>query len=693
MAGVAALLDQKLASTQGNLNPQLYALAATAPASYHDTTVASSGVSSCSATTASLCNNSMTLLSGGAQAGFTVGTGYDQATGLGSLDVAAFLNNYSPTMTTPLVMVNLSSASITTAQPLTVTITVSGNSGTTPTPTGTVTLSGGGYTSPALTLTFGSDTITLPAGSLATGTSTLTASYAPDPSGSLFFNAASGSSSVTVTAVAKITPAIALAFSPPNVTTAQDLRVTVAVAGGSGNQTPSGTVTLTSTGYSSGPVILQNGSALISLLASSLQTGVDNVTANYTPDSASSSIYNSASGSSSITVTAVPKITPTVTVTPSASSITTAERFFVQISVDGGTGNLPPTGTVKLVIGGFSMSGFVGVGSGSFEVVPGSIPPGNDSLTVTYTPDGYSTSIYNTASGSNTVSVTMPTPLVIVTPVPSTITAAQGLTAQVTVVFNSGFPAPTGSLTLTSGSYSSGAIGLTSGSASIAVPAGALALGTDTLTAAYTPDSTIYSAATGSSPVTVTAVPPPSFAISGNSVTISTSGTTNSNNSTITVSPANGFTGSVTLTATVSTSPTGATHTPTLTLTANPVSITSAAAVTTTLTIATTASQITPCVAANETPTGIPWYAQGGAVLACALLFGIAPKRRRWRTMLGALMLLCALAGGIMACGGGKSAACTTAFFPGTTAGSYTITLTGTSGSTSATNTINLTVN
>jgi len=96
MAGVAALLDQKLGSAQGNLNPQIYASAAAAPASYHDTTVASSGVGSCSATTASLCNNSVAnLTGGGAQAGFTVGTGYDLATGLGSLDVAAFLNNYN----------------------------------------------------------------------------------------------------------------------------------------------------------------------------------------------------------------------------------------------------------------------------------------------------------------------------------------------------------------------------------------------------------------------------------------------------------------------------------------------------------------------------------------------------------------------------------------------------------------------
>lgn len=41
MAGVAALLDQKLGSAQGNLNPEIYKMAASAPTAFHDTTVAS----------------------------------------------------------------------------------------------------------------------------------------------------------------------------------------------------------------------------------------------------------------------------------------------------------------------------------------------------------------------------------------------------------------------------------------------------------------------------------------------------------------------------------------------------------------------------------------------------------------------------------------------------------------------------
>jgi hypothetical protein len=108
MAGVAALLDQKLGSAQGNLNPALYQLAASVPAAFHDVTVASSGVSSCSVNTPSMCNNSIpgpTGLTGG-QAGYLVTTGYDEVTGLGSLNVGTFLNNLVSSPIVPYIQVN-----------------------------------------------------------------------------------------------------------------------------------------------------------------------------------------------------------------------------------------------------------------------------------------------------------------------------------------------------------------------------------------------------------------------------------------------------------------------------------------------------------------------------------------------------------------------------------------------------------
>jgi peptidoglycan/LPS O-acetylase OafA/YrhL len=119
------------------------------------------------------------------------------------------------------------------------------------------------------------------------------------------------------------------------------------------------------------------------------------------------------------------------------------------------------------------------------------------------------------------------------------------------------------------------------------------------------------------------------------------------------------------------------------------VSITGTAAGSATLTIATTAA--VGCTQAYQTPRGVLWYTGGGAALACVLLFGIPARRRRWRLALAMLALLVALLGGLAACGGGLvSPPCTPT--PGTTPGAYTITVTGTSGATTATGTVTLTV-
>jgi subtilase family serine protease len=98
MAGITALLDAKLGTASGNLNPMLYKLASSAPTAFHDVTVATSGVSGCTVSRASMCNNSVPGPDGlsGGQAGFLVTTGYDEVTGLGSLDVNKFLNDQTP---------------------------------------------------------------------------------------------------------------------------------------------------------------------------------------------------------------------------------------------------------------------------------------------------------------------------------------------------------------------------------------------------------------------------------------------------------------------------------------------------------------------------------------------------------------------------------------------------------------------
>jgi hypothetical protein len=123
---------------------------------------------------------------------------------------------------------------------------------------------------------------------------------------------------------------------------------------------------------------------------------------------------------------------------------------------------------------------------------------------------------------------------------------------------------------------------------------------------------------------------------------------------------------------------------------ASPVSITGTNAGTAIMTISTTAA--TSATLVHPKLPGVPWYA-AGATLACLLLFGIPARRRRWQTMLGMLALIVALSGGLLACGGGGSGGGGGGTGnPGTTAGTYTVTVTGTSGTVTAIGTVSVIV-
>jgi len=75
------------------------------------------------------------------------------------------------------------------------------------------------------------------------------------------------------------------------------------------------------------------------------------------------------------------------------------------------------------------------------------------------------------------------------------------------------------------------------------------------------------------------------------------------------------------------------------------------------------------------------------------MLFGVPTQHRRWRSIFGIFALLVVLACGVSACGGGSSGgAPPPPSNPGTTPGTYAITVTATSGTTTAIGSVNLTV-
>ncbi len=99
-AGIGALINHSVvrSGTQsgaglGNMNPKLYSLAQTAVGVFHDTTTGNNIV------TVSCPRRSLGCTSG--PVGFTAGSGYDQTTGLGSVNVTALVSAWSSRISIP----------------------------------------------------------------------------------------------------------------------------------------------------------------------------------------------------------------------------------------------------------------------------------------------------------------------------------------------------------------------------------------------------------------------------------------------------------------------------------------------------------------------------------------------------------------------------------------------------------------
>lgn len=719
MAGVAALLNQSLAAPQGNLNPTIYSMAASTPAAFHKVSIASSGVSNCSVSTPSMCNNSVagpTGLTGG-QAGFLLGAtgGYSEATGLGSLDVTQFINNYAasnrfvPTVTVmgPPSVVSTASASVL--------ITVTGNS--TP-PTGTVTLSSGSYESSPSTLDIpGTNSngvyIVIPSGVLAVGTDTITANYTSTSSS---YNGASGTTTINVTSPTK-TPTVTVTPSPSTVSTTQSLVVAVAVAGGAGNPTPTGSVVLNGGGYTSSAAVLSSGSASIIVPAGSLAVGIDPITAIYTPDSNSSSVYVSASGSGTVNVTAATKTNPnlvwntpapiaygtplgaaqldatagvagtfayspaagavlttgsqnlSVTFTPTDSTDYATASSIVTLTVNKATPTItwatPAAITYGTMLSVTQLDATSSTaGTFSYSPLPGALlSAGQRVLMATFTPTDATD--YNSTSATVTLTVNKATPT-INWPTPAAVAAGTALTsAQLNAA-----PSVLGALVYTP-------------------PLGTImsTTGNITLSASFTPnDTTDYNDASATTILDVTVGPPPSFTVAGNAITIQP-GATVGNTSTIAVAPSGGFTGTVSLTCAIT--PAAANDPATCNIVPSSVTISGTTAQTATLTVSTTQA-----TALNQ-PFKFLWPSAGGATLALAFFFGIPRRRRSRLAMFSLLFLIVSIAGigcGSVNSGSGSGGGGGGSSNPGTTAGTYTITVTGTSGSTVVSSTAVLTV-
>ena len=214
-AGIVALLNQSAVSKGvqsqpglGNINPELYRIAAAAPTSFHDITVGDNIVP-CAMGTPQCTTGSF---------GYSAGPGYDLATGLGSVDVSNLVNSWNTSGTQTTIQVQADKTSFSRNGSVQLTIAVSSTGGN-PTPTGIVYASLANTTTPSSalpgplplvtgTLANGSATVQIYGGQLATGANTIMVTYGGDAQ----FNGSSSTITLNVTMPAANSVVVLSAF-------------------------------------------------------------------------------------------------------------------------------------------------------------------------------------------------------------------------------------------------------------------------------------------------------------------------------------------------------------------------------------------------------------------------------------------------------------------------------------------------
>lgn len=371
-------------------------------------------------------------------------------------------------------------------------------------------------------------------------------------------------------------------------------------------------------------------------------------------------------------------ITPAVTITPGTTRVT-AFPLQVNVSVTGQPPAPAPTGQVTLTSSSYSSTAVLTNGSATFSI-PGPLPVGQDTLAATYVGD----SNYTSASSSASVTV-VAAPTVTVTPAASTIATQQALNVGISVSSQSGGATPTGSVVLSSGSYSSSSVALSDGTASVTVPGGSLLVGTAQLLAAYSGDQN-YDAQTGTATIDVAAGP--GFSIAATPVS-TTAGAPSGSSSAVTLTSFGEFTGSVFLTASIVQFNGGSAipqNAPLFTFVpAGPVALASDSTQTATLQVNTTGMSAS---AAKETRSHSPFPNRSGSIALGALfLFGL-PRRKNRNRRIAAIFIVQFSVITVIGCGGPKPSQAASI----TTPGAYLVKIAGTSGSVTAQTTVTVTV-
>jgi subtilase family serine protease len=540
---------------------------------------------------------------------------------------------------------------------------------------------------------------TLTAASLPSGTYNLRIIYPGDAN----YNAINQAATITVSSTKLLGSTTTATESSPATSSTAAVTISATVTGQTGKAAPTGLISLATSGYTVGQATLAPAGGDVStatfvMNSGTLLPGANALTVQYAGDT----VYQPSSTTLSVTNGLGPGL-PGFAISGTAVSISqpgnSATSNLILAPSNGFTGSVTLTCTVtnppEATNAPTCSADSVNIAGDLSVATVLTINTAASTPTATYTLQITGTSGSTTATTTIPVLVTAATvPGFTLTGSPISITSpGTSGSSSVTIAPTNGFTG-TVALSCSVASSESGTLPTCSVSAAPAISGTAAVTSTLTVnTSTATADGSYTVTITGTSgsltqtttalvTVSGTAIVP-NFALSGTAITNVTPGTPAT--STITVTPSGGFTGTVALSCAITTSPSAAHDLPTCSVAA-PAAITGSGAVTATLTISSTPSTLSSM---HDPLHNL--FTLGGGTAVAALLFFFMPTRRRSLKGLLMLLLMVTAAGAVVGCGSKTSTGPTGD--SGTTAGTYTVTVTGVSGNITQTTVVNVTVN
>jgi hypothetical protein len=467
MAGIMALIEQKNGAFQGQADYVFYPLASAddLTACNSSNMIAPGSASACNFNDITMGSNSVPGLTGygTTSAEWSAGTGYDMASGLGTVNAANLVANWSNvTFLNSSTALTTSGTTIKHGQPLTIGVSVAAGTGASGTPTGNFALKTDKYGAVGEFALGSNGSFSGPVTTLPGGSYNLTAEYGGDGT----FGSSTSSP-------------VALTVSPENSSTSLQLYTvnnqgqlvplsgsstygafvyfSIQVSGSSGNGSPTGTVSiLNGTTVLTTVPLNQTGSALVESGTGesfSPPVGTDSFSVQYSGDN---SFAASTSAATSVTFG---QAATYVYTDVSATSVPAGQPVFLSalLAYDG---TALPTGTLQFYDNGSPLSGQLriaengglGVGFAQATYKATLSTPGSHVITTAYSGDKnyqpVGASSQNTESQTITVSVTSgAASTVSLVQTPSSVTYGQSFNYIVTVTpVASGGPTPTGTV-------------------------------------------------------------------------------------------------------------------------------------------------------------------------------------------------------------------------------------------------------